>query len=581
MSFLVHLYYYSFLQSCQFEMHILTYIVFPYSSRQGKFKGYRVRTITLKEMYHFLGICLKMSIDNQATGGYASYFEEKLSIAAAHNVNIEVTGRVGWAAHYMSINRYKYIRSAFHPEIGTSVVKDKCHQLRAAIKQLNRAAKTSFKPGPRMSFDEGGVPMRSRFCPVRMYNKDKPDKYRVDFFVLADAEAYFIYHLDVYQGKNDAEVEIHNDAKGLPTTQKAVINAICSSGLSNDPEGYRELFADNRYMCPELAVLLKNVHMWLSSGTVRSNRKGWEKDLLGVFKANERGTYKMAYDETNEVLIIEWKDSKVVNVCSTLGVHSDEPITRQVGATKKIFPCPVAIVKYQKGMGGVDRGDQCRLMGAGFAKKAHYKKWYKKSFFAILDFMLLNGYIAWNMAAAAENGDNKYDLPKWEFYAFVAEQLLGFDDDDDDNDDDDSDGDDVEDVTPASEFPTSINCLHEPVPIGYQGTFRGRCRICNLENRDKIGGAQSKTSLAQCKSCGVVAHLNVPENSKNMKVFGFPEFTGLSCMEIAHHHYCNGLWGASSKTQSYTVKTSHPLYTRIKRACEVDPRRQHATSPPE
>ena len=195
-----------------------------------------MRIISLTEMYHFLGICLKMSIDNQATGGYALYFEEKLCIAAAFNVNIEVSGRVGWAARYMTINRYKYIRSAFHPEISTSVVKDKCHQLRAAIKQLNRAAKTSFKPGPRMSFDEGGVAMRSRFCPVRMYNKDKPNKYRVDFFVLADALEYFVYHIDVYQGKNDAEVEIHPDAKGLPTTQKAVINAICASGLSMDPE---------------------------------------------------------------------------------------------------------------------------------------------------------------------------------------------------------------------------------------------------------------------------------------------------------------------------------------------------------
>ena len=140
-----------------------------------------MKTITLEEMYHFLGICLKMSIDNQATGGYASYFQEKLEIAAAFNVNIEVTGRVGWAVKYMTINRYKYIRSAFHPEIGTSIVQDKCHQLRAAIKQLNRAAKTSFKPGPRMSFDKGGVMMQLRFCPVRIYNKEKPDKYRVDF----------------------------------------------------------------------------------------------------------------------------------------------------------------------------------------------------------------------------------------------------------------------------------------------------------------------------------------------------------------------------------------------------------------
>ena len=164
--FFLHLYYYLFLQSYQLEIHILTYIVFPYSTRQGRFRGYGVCIISLTEMYHFLGICLKMSIENQATGGYASYFQEKLCIAAAFNVNIEVSRRVGWAARYMTINRYKYIRSAFHPEIGSSVVKDKCHQLRAAIKQLNRAAKKYFKPGPRMSFDEAIMSIRNTYTHI-------------------------------------------------------------------------------------------------------------------------------------------------------------------------------------------------------------------------------------------------------------------------------------------------------------------------------------------------------------------------------------------------------------------------------
>ena len=41
-----------------------------------------------------------------------------------------------------------------------------------------------------------------------MYNKDKPGKYRVDIFILANAKYYFIYHIDVYQGKNTANIDI-------------------------------------------------------------------------------------------------------------------------------------------------------------------------------------------------------------------------------------------------------------------------------------------------------------------------------------------------------------------------------------
>ena len=87
----------------------------------------------------------------------------------------------------------------------------------------------------------------------------------------------------------------------------------------------------------------------------------------------------------------------------------------------------IAVRKYQKGMGGVDRGDQQRETGAGFCRKAHFKKWYKKSFFAICDFMLLNSFIAWNMAAA-ERRSTKKRLVKSDFNTVVAEEMLVFSD---------------------------------------------------------------------------------------------------------------------------------------------------------
>ena len=56
---------------------------------------------------------------------------------------------------------------------------------------FNDKAKHVFNLGPNVSFDEGGVAMRSRYCPVRQYNKDKPEKFRVDFFIMADAKTLF------------------------------------------------------------------------------------------------------------------------------------------------------------------------------------------------------------------------------------------------------------------------------------------------------------------------------------------------------------------------------------------------------
>ena len=92
-----------------------------------------------------------------------------------------------------------------------------------------------------------------------MYNKDKPDKFRVDFFILAGSQSFVIHHMDVYQGKNATNAYIDEKCWNLPTTMKAVVNAVIKCKLdkgSNDANGYRVISLDNRYQCPQLAYLL-------------------------------------------------------------------------------------------------------------------------------------------------------------------------------------------------------------------------------------------------------------------------------------------------------------------------------------
>jgi len=162
--------------------------------------------ISIKEMYHFLGIMLKISLSTVDGGGYTAYFapEDKViySDTGRHPKIIQIKNSAGWAQHTMSLGRFKQVCGAFHPEDRVaSYGKDKCYQLRHVLNRLNAASLSTFEIGPNMSFDEGGSACRSRMCPVRQYNKDKPDKCRVDFFILSDAKHYFIYHMDVYQEK--------------------------------------------------------------------------------------------------------------------------------------------------------------------------------------------------------------------------------------------------------------------------------------------------------------------------------------------------------------------------------------------
>jgi len=208
-----------------FETHIK-----PSLGRTQKYHGNIWKQISIEEMYHFLGICLKISLASIDGGGYAAHFqgEDKLMFTGTGRLarKLTITRSKGWVQDIMPLWRYKQIRGSFHPENKVaSLNKDKCYQLRHATQQLNSAALITFVPSENLTFDKGGVACRSRMCPVRQYNKDKPDKCRVDFFVLSDAHKHFIYHLDVYQGKNDSNAYVDKRAADLPTTQKAVLNA--------------------------------------------------------------------------------------------------------------------------------------------------------------------------------------------------------------------------------------------------------------------------------------------------------------------------------------------------------------------
>ena len=203
------------------------------------------------------------------SGGYKAYFRDSnivLPLSKNGIEGIEIPQTRGFVSFIekefrMSLNRFKQIRGAFHPEkkYAANGHVDKCFQIRMAINELNDASLANVVPEGNSAFDEGGCAMRSRRCPVRQYNKDKPDKYRVDFFILAGSKSYLIYHINVYQGKNASNVGIHPFCHNLPTTMKAVMNAVLKSKLdvgSDDVNGYRVVSLDNRYQCPQLAFLM-------------------------------------------------------------------------------------------------------------------------------------------------------------------------------------------------------------------------------------------------------------------------------------------------------------------------------------
>ena len=163
-------------------------------SETGHFAGttWKKNKFTLKTIINALGIILKISLDGRKQGGYTQYFCNSNSIQANFEKRYKISGHQPWAKKIMRLHDFKQVLAALRIENKpTDGVNDKAYQLRKISQLLSVGARCTFKPGRYLSFDEGGIASRSRKNPIRQYNKDKPSKFRVDFFLLSDAQKYF------------------------------------------------------------------------------------------------------------------------------------------------------------------------------------------------------------------------------------------------------------------------------------------------------------------------------------------------------------------------------------------------------
>ena len=78
-------------------------------------------------------------------------------------------------------------------------------------------------------------------------------------------------------------------------------------------------------------------------------------------------------------------DNKIVSFTSSLEIPGLVGANHRSGSSVLNLRVERVLREYQQGMDGINRSDQYYERGAGYAAKAHYKKWYKNAYFAIMD----------------------------------------------------------------------------------------------------------------------------------------------------------------------------------------------------
>jgi hypothetical protein len=203
-----------------------------------------------------------------------------------------------------------------------------------------------------------------------------------------------------------------------------------------------------------------------------------------------------------------------------------------------VFTVPRPLKVYHRFMFAVDKGDQSRMHLGGFARKAHFQKWYKKSFFAILDCMLLNGWVAWNMSAIDSPQLRRKTLQRYEFYEWISTHFLEFE----------------EEQVAVAKMPANELTVCRVIRVNPDDKDNKACVVCRLDSRYSGDRQGMKKDTYFCVTCDAYVHTYELEEKREIHKH-FPQHS--SCHDITR---CEGdtLWTRQGKGRR-TLRSGHPV----------------------
>lgn len=184
-----------------------------------------------------------------------------------------------------------------------------------------------YRPGKFLCIDEAMIPFKGRLS-FKQYMANKPTKWGIKIFQLADSRSRFVSNLLPYGGKNTIVCPPSRIQKGNVSVPSAVVMQL------SEPYHYEgfTVVTDNYFTSPELAremeILGSNV-----LGTVRTNRKGLPSEITvkssSQVKGLKRGDALYSHNKKYGMTVVTWKDTKVFSVLTTCNSDkSSKEITR-------------------------------------------------------------------------------------------------------------------------------------------------------------------------------------------------------------------------------------------------------------
>lgn len=342
-------------------------VIVRYTNQKGfATKGDMWRILSVTELDAFIGILVAMGANHHQKISVADLWSRP---SAFH---------VPLYAHIMSRDRFKEIFTCIRfDDTDTRKQRQEISRL-AAMKEVTDAVRENcvkhYTPSAFLAVDERMVPFRGN-CRFRVYMQNKPDKYGLKIWTLADCETWYVKNFDVYLGKVGAKSETNQG-------QRVVLQ------LSSCLNSGHNITTDNFFTSFPLAHQLLKMDITLL-GTLRQNKRGIPKQLL----AKDRKEFTSEFRFTDDLTLVSYvpKKKKVVLVLS-----SGQPEKRVESSEKKK---PLLITAYNETKAAVDIGDK---MTKEYTVKRASRRWTLTLFLNLVDICLLNAYVVHNLSSGVK-----------------------------------------------------------------------------------------------------------------------------------------------------------------------------------
>lgn len=302
----------------------------------------------------------------------------------------------------------------FNHDRGQGDVRGKDFLIKPIIEHIKPLTKLFYTTSNKVAVDESTISFKGKVS-FRVYNPQKPTKFGLKIFVLSDCANGYIYDFMPYFGKQ----EVIPGSQLLKTTQ--IVKSLCQSVILKDPTlptTGLHVYTDRYYTSPELAKELLSQNTFLT-GTVMPTRKEMPPNLKTTTKKMKKGEI-ISYRK-GDLLILSWKDKRVVHMLTTYGKgsKSDVTVVPNKWPNQPHVSKPNTILDYTKNMGAVDRSDHF-ISSYEFMRRT--KKWYRKMFFWILEVGLINSYLLYKQVQIIHN---KKPLSHLTFRKCIVKALVG------------------------------------------------------------------------------------------------------------------------------------------------------------